>query len=68
MCVGDAISMVSDDVEKYNAMAILGGVVDFQRIPNGIYSAFSTDNNNSNKAASCSLAWHEKLVFVEQFW
>eukprot|EP01036_Dinobryon_divergens_P035118 gene35118-45462_t len=55
--VGDAISMVSDDVEKYNAMAILGGVVDFQRIPNGIYSSAITTDNNSNKAASGSLAF-----------
>lgn len=47
--VKDAISMIDlHDVEKFNAMAILGGVVDFQRIPTGVYSAIITDNNSKN--------------------
>eukprot|EP01036_Dinobryon_divergens_P026756 gene26756-35438_t len=47
--VKDAISMIdTHDVEKSNAMAILGGVVDFQRIPTGVYSAITTGNNSKN--------------------
>ena len=65
--VGDAISMVSDDVEKYNAMAILGGVVDFQRIPNGIYSSAITTDNNSNKAASGLFLLHQRICMSVTF-
>ena len=47
--VKDALSMINTlDVEKLNAVAILGGVVDFQRIPNGVYSAIITANNSTN--------------------
>ena len=47
--VKNAISMIDAlDVEKFNALAILGGVVDFQRIPTGVYSAIITDNNSKN--------------------
>eukprot|EP01036_Dinobryon_divergens_P034447 gene34447-44509_t len=47
--VKSAISIIDvRDFEKFNAMAILGGVVDFQRIPTGVYTAITTDNNSKN--------------------
>jgi hypothetical protein len=41
----NAISMIQeDDIEKINGFALLGGIVDFRRIPNGVYTSIITDN------------------------
>jgi len=51
--VSIAISLISnDDVEKFNSYSILGGVVDYQRIQNGIYTAIVTDNNATQVTSS----------------
>jgi hypothetical protein len=41
-----AISMINrEDIEKINAFALLGGIVDFDRISTGVYSSIIMDNN-----------------------
>ena len=41
----NAISMIQeDDIEKINGFALLGGIVDFRRIQNGVYTSIITDN------------------------
>mmetsp|Transcript_2688 Transcript_2688/g.3679 ORF Transcript_2688/g.3679 Transcript_2688/m.3679 type:complete len:810 (+) Transcript_2688:55-2484(+) len=41
----NAISMVQEnDIEKINALALLGGIVDFRRIQQGVYTAIVTGN------------------------
>jgi hypothetical protein len=42
----NAISMINkNDIEKINAFALLGGIVDFARIPNGVYTSVIMDNS-----------------------
>jgi len=41
-----AISMIDrKDIEKINAFALLGGIVDFDRISTGVYTSIIMDNN-----------------------
>ena len=41
-----AISMIKEeDIEKRNAFALLGGIVDFHRISSGVYTSVIMDNN-----------------------
>ena len=41
----NAISMVQEhEIEKKNAFALLGGIVDFRRIPRGLYTSIISDN------------------------
>ena len=42
----NAISMIQeDDIEKINAFALIGGIVDFSRIPLGVYTSIIADNS-----------------------
>ena len=51
--VCNAISILDEtDVEKLNSFALLGGVVDFERISSGLYTAIIMDNNAQEVTSS----------------